>query len=139
MNQFSKILKKVNGDGIIRRVDELGRIVIPINLRNNKFEPGTEVFLYKFDNYIIVKSNCIDNETGIKRAFDDLGRIQINIEYRNDLNWKEKDCIAVWGIDDCIILKKEEEKCVFCDNNDNTTKFKDKLICDKCKNEICEL
>lgn len=41
MEDFNEIIDNLKGDGITRRIDELGRIVIPVNFRLKDFEPGT--------------------------------------------------------------------------------------------------
>lgn len=139
MEDFNEIIDNLKGDGITRRIDELGRIVVPVNFRLKDFEPGTEVYLYKKNNCIIISLKNLNEELGIRKTFDELGRIQINIDTRRELEWKEKDFISVWKIENYIVLKKLEEKCTFCESTKNLIEYKNKLICNKCKNEISNI
>ena len=60
--------------------------------------------------------------TGIIRRVDELGRVVIPIE--------------IYVNDSSIILKKYEPNCVFCDSTENLVEYKDKLVCDKCSNQL---
>ena len=77
--------------------------------------------------------------TGIIRRVDELWRIVIPIELRNKLKIAEKDPIEIYVDGSSIVLKKLEETCVFCGSTKNVTKYKDKLICDKCIKNIKDL
>lgn len=77
--------------------------------------------------------------TGIIRKVDELGRVVIPIEIRNKFNIAEKDPIEIYVDGSSIILKKFEPNCIFCGNTKNLSKFKDKLICDKCSSKIATL
>ena len=77
--------------------------------------------------------------TGIVRRIDELGRVVIPIEMRNKLNIQEKDPMEIYSYGNSIVLKKFEPNCVFCNNTKHLSKFKDKLICDKCAKKISEL
>lgn len=75
---------------------------------------------------------------GIIRRVDELGRIVIPSEVRERFNIQEKDLIEIFVQGPAIILKKVILGCCFCDNTENLVTFKDKLICQKCKQEIFE-
>ncbi len=77
--------------------------------------------------------------TGIIRKIDELGRVVIPIEMRNKLNIQEKDPIEIFADGNSIVLKKFEPNCIFCNNTKNLTKYKDKLICEKCAKKITKL
>ena len=70
--------------------------------------------------------------TGIVRKIDELGRIVLPIEIRNTMSIKNRDAIEIFVDEDKIILKKYEPSCIFCNNADNVTYFKGKLICADC-------
>lgn len=76
--------------------------------------------------------------TGIFRKIDELGRIVIPREIRNSLEIEERDPLEIYIDGSSIILKKFEATCIFCENTKNLTKYKDKLICDKCMKKIAE-
>ena len=77
--------------------------------------------------------------TGIIRRVDELGRVVIPIEIRNQFNIVEKDPIEIYVNDSSIILKKFEPNCVFCGSTENLVEYKDKLVCEKCREKINEL
>ena len=74
--------------------------------------------------------------TGIVRRVDELGRVVIPIEIRNQFGIAEKDPIEIYVEGSNIILKKFEEKCIFCGNTKNLSEYKSKLICNKCAENI---
>ena len=65
---------------------------------------------------------------GIVRRVDDLGRIELNI--------KVKDPIEISFEDSNIILKKYENRCIFCGKLRPQHIFQKKKICNKCLEEI---
>lgn len=77
--------------------------------------------------------------TGIIRRVDELGRVVIPIEIRNQFSIIEKDPIEIYVDGSSIILKKFEPNCFFCGNSKDLISYKDKLICDKCSNQIGNL
>lgn len=77
--------------------------------------------------------------TGIIRKVDELGRVVVPIEIRNKLNINVKDEVEIYVDGSSIILKKFEPNCIFCGGKKNLIEYKDKLICEKCKNSIEEL
>lgn len=74
--------------------------------------------------------------TGIVRKVDELGRIVIPIELRNNLKIAIKDPVEIYSEGNSIVLRKHEESCVFCGSTKSLTQFKDKLICNKCSENI---
>ncbi len=77
--------------------------------------------------------------TGIVRKVDELGRVVIPIELRNKLGIAEKDPIEIYVEGSNIILRKFEPNCIFCGRSKNLSEYKDKLICDKCLENISNL
>ena len=142
MNDLKKIIKEINESskrGIIRKLDELGRVVIPIDFRSRNVKDGvTNAEIYQIGKYVVIE--ILENEYEKKKKFDELGRIVINVEYRSKLNWLEKDEIEIWNYNDkYFILRKVEKECVFCFSNENLVEFKKSFICEKCKKELEEI
>ena len=77
--------------------------------------------------------------TGIIRRVDELGRVVIPMEIRNQFDIAEKDPIEIFVDGSSIILKKYEKSCFFCGNTKKLSQYKDKLICNKCINQIKKL
>ena len=74
--------------------------------------------------------------TGTKRKIDELGRIVIPIEIREKLNINEKDPIEIYVDMDKIVLRRHEPCCIFCGNTKEISKYKDRLVCQKCIEKI---
>lgn len=71
---------------------------------------------------------------GVIRRVDELGRVVIPIDMRTQLGISEKDPVEIYVEDTSIILKKYEEKCIFCGNKKRLVDFENKVICEKCIN-----
>ncbi|MBR3132840.1 MAG: AbrB/MazE/SpoVT family DNA-binding domain-containing protein [Clostridia bacterium] len=76
--------------------------------------------------------------TGIVRRVDELGRIVIPIEMRNSLNISQKDPVEISMDGSSIILRKYENRCVFCGALRPAIRFNGKLMCSKCLKQINE-
>lgn len=123
--------------GITRKIDELGRIVLPIELRR-KFgiDDKDKIDIYTENNKIILKKADDSDSAGITRRIDELGRIVLPIELRKNFNIDFKDTIDIYIEDNKIILKKYETSCVFCGEAEDVRQFKGKNICPACIKEI---
>ena len=70
--------------------------------------------------------------TGIVREIDQLGRFVIPKEIRTTLDIKSYDPLEIYLEDDRIILRKYAPACIFCDELDDVTTYKGKLVCRDC-------
>lgn len=77
--------------------------------------------------------------TGIVREIDQLGRFVIPKEIRNTLNIQSYDPLEIYTEEDKIILRKYAPACIFCNELDNVTNYKGKLICQECLNELASM
>ena len=106
MNSIEKITKNITTNGIIGKIDELGRILIPKKYRKDKVIDGeTKIAIYNIEKFVIIEILKNQSEDTNKK-FDELGRVVIYKEIRKRLNWKEKDSIEMWNYDNYFILKK---------------------------------
>ena len=127
--------------GVIRKFDSLGRIVIPKEIRIvRKMEENDaiNIFLDRKD-IILEKANENDNtenKIGITRRLDELGRIVIPIEIRQRLKVETGNGMHIYLKGQEIILRKEENNCIFCGKGGKLYKILDKPICKKCENKI---
>lgn len=55
---------------------------------------------------------------------------------RNSFEMYEGDSIEIYVENESVILKKHICKCIFCGNTENLEEFKEKLICQKCKDSL---
>ena len=76
---------------------------------------------------------------GIVRKIDELGRIVIPKEMRNCLDINIKDAVSIKMEGSEIIIKKYENRCVFCGTLRPAIRFNGKLMCNKCLKEINEM
>jgi AbrB family transcriptional regulator, transcriptional pleiotropic regulator of transition state genes len=74
--------------------------------------------------------------TGVVRKLDQLGRIVIPIEVRRGLDLAREDPIEIFVEEDCIVLKKYLPSCIFCNDTQNVSAQKGKLVCKKCLTEL---
>lgn len=129
--------------GIVRKVDQLGRIVIPKELRKTlrivEIEDSLEIYLE--DGTIALKKLTPGTKaSGIARKVDQLGRIVLPVELRRNLDIiEEKDALEIFIENNLIFLKKYEPACVFCLNARNVFSFKGRNICRTCLKELKEV
>ncbi len=74
--------------------------------------------------------------TGIVRKVDELGRIVLPKELRKMFDIDHKDPIEIYVDGDCIVLKKYEPACIFCESATDVVNFMDKRICRECISKI---
>lgn len=129
--------------GIIRRIDDLGRLVFPIEIRRIlDIEVGDKMEIYVADNTIVCKKyvpSVSQMATSIVRPLDVLGRTVIPMELRKMLSLPHKAAMQIFVEGDAIILKEYEEKCVFCGSSADLLDFKNKRICAVCKEQLARL
>jgi transcriptional pleiotropic regulator of transition state genes len=124
--------------GIVRKIDELGRIVLPKELRRSlglQSKASVEIHINEQNQIVITKDD--GTLTGIIRHIDDLGRIVVPTETRQLLNINEGDGFEILVDEKSIILQKYERGCVFCGNVEkNMFEHKGKRVCPVCATVI---
>lgn len=66
------------------------------------------------------------------REIDKAGRIVISKDIRRHLNINAGDVLQINADNECITIRKAEEKCVFCNAHENLIAFEGKHICADC-------
>lgn len=124
--------------GNVRKLDMLGRIVIPKYIRNEmQLNYGSEVEVSFNGNYIKINKKRDSNiET---RKIDVLGRIVIPSSIRKLLNIKEYDLVEILIDEDTLLLKTFQLKCLICLEEEDLINFNGTKICSKCISEIKRL
>ena len=123
--------------GIVRHLDELGRITLPIEYRKTlginendpvgMFTDGTVIHLVKADKSF----------KGILRNLDQLGRYTLPIEVRRTLNFTENQKVDIYiNYPDEICIQKEG--CSFCCRTEKIKIFKGVPVCKKCAEELSD-
>lgn len=70
--------------------------------------------------------------SGIIRRVDELGRVVLPIELRRSLDIEERDPIEITVEGDRIILRKHQQTCIFCANEQDLLDYKGKRVCTSC-------
>lgn len=119
--------------GIVRKIDELGRIVIPkYIIRQLEFVENDRLQIFIKENNVIIKKIEKEDTIGNVRILDTLGRIVIPKDIRKDKGWKERTPVELYLDSNFIILKRYIENCVFCNNDSHLIEFKGNKVCEKC-------
>lgn len=77
--------------------------------------------------------------TGIVRKVDDLGRVVLPSEMRRVLQIVEQDAVDIQLYEDCILIKKHTNHCIFCGATEDLRPFSGKYICPHCLHKIRHL
>jgi len=94
--------------GIVRKIDELGRITLPMEYRRAMdLEPGTFMDLY-------IEGKVIHLKKGKGRKLDELGRYTLPIEVRRSLGIAEKDPVDMYMAGEEICVRKNSKECAIC-------------------------
>lgn len=125
---------------IARKVDRLGRIVIPKELRDNMritHDDPLEIYV-KDDNIVITKYNPIDDADGVAflRNVDKLGRIVIPKELRDSMNIKYNDRLKIFIDFQNIVIKQCNKMCIFCGSRENLKDTLGLSVCSGCLAKI---
>jgi transcriptional pleiotropic regulator of transition state genes len=126
---------KMKATGIVRKLDDLGRIVIPKELRKkfNFVEKETQVDISRDGEYIILSSK---EKVGLSRCLDELGRVVIPIELRRSLNLEDRDSLEIFTEEEDIYLKKYSVGCMQCGEINSVITTGKVAICRKCLKEM---
>lgn len=127
--------------GVLRKIDQLGRLVIPIELRERfhlKENDIVSLFLDELKARFTISVG--DSEVGIPRPLDSVGRVVIPIDFRRRLKLDCGDPLEVFVDRESqqIILRKYTCGCIFCGSLENLTLFRDQRICNRCCIELTE-
>ena len=127
--------------GMIRKIDELGRIVLPKELRKTfNIQQRDPVEIYVVEDKIMIKKFTEGNVvSGIVRKIDELGRVVLPMEMRKMFDIVSDDAFEVNVEDDNITLKKITVKCIFCGSKSDIVEFMDKRVCYGCIKKIARL
>lgn len=125
---------------IARKVDRLGRIVIPKELRDNMHithDDPLEIYV-KDGNIVITKYDSDDTSDGVAflRNVDKLGRIVIPKELRDSMNIKYNDRLKIFIDNRDIVIKQCNKLCVFCGSRENLKDTLGMSVCSGCLTKI---
>lgn len=120
-----------------RRIDQLGRIVLPIEVRKKLgIKPFDDIY------YGIVGEEVhlskVDKGGWIKRKIDNLGRFGFSKEIRNKLSMPDKCIVDLVLEGDVIKLSRSKINCIMCGSSESVKNVKGVRICQSCIDEIKE-
>lgn len=112
--------------GIIRKLDELGRITIPIEIRR---ATGIEV-LEPLD--LFAENRVLHLVKGKGRKLDPLGRYTIPKEIRRSNKWEEGQALDIYIECGEICIRKAGEECSICGADSRLIKVDEGAVCLVC-------
>ena len=110
--------------GIVRKIDELGRITIPIEYRR---AASIEV-LESLDQHM--EDNVIHLKKGKGRKLDELGRYTIPMECRRTLGFVDRQEVDIFI--ECGEICIQKIGCAWCSNTDDLLLINGHQLCRKC-------
>ncbi|MBQ7792403.1 MAG: hypothetical protein IJ367_02795 [Clostridia bacterium] len=125
--------------GLTRRVDKLGRIMVPIAIRNDYgIGENDAVEIFTRDEMIVIKKYVSeDGEIKSRYSTDNVGRIVLPKSIRKEFTLADgDDYVEIFTEQDCILLRKYERNCAICGQNNGLVSVKGKKICKDCLEEI---
>lgn len=113
--------------GMTRRIDDLGRIVIPAELRDCfGMHPGVKVFMEiertALGLNLVLTTAVEDGDVGMTRKIDRVGRLVLPAEYRRKFSWEVGDFVE-FIIEkgsknkNCLVMRKMPINCVICNRS----------------------
>ena len=73
---------------------------------------------------------------GVIRKFDMLGRIVVPKEIRDFLEIDDKTPVEISLNGNDIVLRKQENTCIFCGSAHNLNRYAGKYVCEHCSKQI---
>ncbi|MDF2608907.1 MAG: transcriptional regulator, AbrB family [Lachnospiraceae bacterium] len=126
--------------GIVRKIDELGRIVIPIEIRRSFEVMNREALTMSFVGGVmhLVKAN---GEVSYSKGLDELGRYTIPIEVRRSHNWEIGQAMDIYVDGGEICIRKDGEFCVICEctNDLHPVPKKEAMVCEQCAIAVADM
>lgn len=125
--------------GIIRKVDELGRFVLPKELRDSMTICRNDHLDISQDGEEIVVTMAEPGMgIGVRRRLDCLGRLVLPKELRDTLDIVEGTPLEIYiNGENEIRLRKHAPGCVFCHNeNGELFNFEGKTVCRSCIQQL---
>lgn len=124
--------------GIVRKIDELGRITLPMEYRKSfgiKVRELAPIGMYVVDGEIhLVKAN--DKFLGIVRHLDELGRLTLPMELRRSMHFEDRQKVDIYIELGQIIVKKVG--CEWCSSEEDLMEIDGHCLCRKCTYKVVD-
>lgn len=120
--------------GIRKRVDGMGRIVIPKQMRLFLTTETAELEIHTKQEWLYLCPHLQETEDlCVLRKFDALGRISLPKEIRKTYHLEYETQLELYVKENQIWMKKYQERCIFCNATlVGMTVYRGKPICRDC-------
>ena len=119
--------------GIVRNLDELGRITLPKEIRiRYEINAGDRLGI-NLDGKTIRISKTV---TGMSRPMDELGRVTVPKEYRRVLDIADGAPVDIWVDNGEICIAKFDQSCIICGSSEQLMEVKGIHICYGCAAKV---
>jgi transcriptional pleiotropic regulator of transition state genes len=121
--------------GIVRKVDELGRITLP-----KEYRAALDIATCTpMDFYLDGK--VIHLIKGKGRKLDAVGRFTLPMEVRRTLRFEDRELVDMYIVGDEICVKRANISCVMCGSEDETVlhEVNGVLICKNCALAVTDM
>lgn len=139
---------KINEIPIVRKIDELGRMVLPAEFRILLEIQTGDILSISLENEgnkdLIKLKKCpyedIKSELFAKKV-DELGRIVLPQQIRSVMDIEEKDDLEVFLDEEkkCILIQKKIYCCMFTGSIEKLVEYKGKIVSKEAINKLIEL
>jgi transcriptional pleiotropic regulator of transition state genes len=116
--------------GITRKIDELGRVCIPIEIRRST---GIDVLVHTD---LFIDNGVLRLCKGNGRGIDELGRFTIPKEIRRRYGWETGQEMEVFAELGYLCIKKVG--CDWCDETEDLKDIKGHMLCRKCRMAVVD-
>lgn len=126
--------------GIVRKIDELGRICIPMEYRKAFGVTPREnapAVMHLVGNVMRVELKP-EKAIGLTRFLDELGRLTLPIEIRRSLGFEECQEVDMYIESNEICFRKAVTGCIICGSTDQLLEVEGIHICRSCGLKIVD-
>ena len=126
-----------NIKGTVRKMEDVGRICLPIEYRRALgLSVGEQLeIIPNMDNIIIRKPIEVDGVMqleGALRTYDNNGRVVIPSEFRKTFKIDENTRLDMYPVGNTIVLKVVDDKCILCCGVKNLVYYNGEYVCHNC-------
>ncbi|MFB5662632.1 CHAD domain-containing protein [Alteribacillus sp. HJP-4] len=116
-----------------RKIDEMGRIVIPKNIREQLGLMDTKLELdQSVEPYGLRVTAAPDQSSNSFKTLDDHGRLQIPAEMRREFAWKKGTEVGITIENKAAVFSVKVPECKICGSDTGLFPIKESFLCEHC-------